>query len=86
MYDLIQQYFIDFEESSKITQISVGISLSIVMTLISRLVLRGPVMKAITSSDNLYDDRIFSLATPLLNVGVFLIGIWLTFDLSLIHI
>ena len=80
MYDLIQQYFIDFEEASKITQISVGISLSIVMTLISRLVLRGPVMKAITSSDNLYDDRIFSLATPLLNVGVFLIGIWLTFD------
>ena len=80
MYDLIQQYFIDFEEASKITQISIGISLSILMTLISRLVLRGPVMKAISSSDNLYDDRIFSLATPLLNVGVFLIGIWLTFD------
>ena len=80
MYDLIQQYFIDFEEASKITQISIGISLSILMTLISRLALRGPVMKAISSSDNLYDDRIFSLATPLLNVGVFLIGIWLTFD------
>ena len=77
MYDLIQQYFIDFEEASKITQISIGISLSILMTLISRLLLRGPVMKVISSSDNLYDDRIFSLATPLLNVGVFL---------SLIHI
>jgi hypothetical protein len=25
MYDLIQQYFIDFEEASKITQISIGI-------------------------------------------------------------
>ena len=80
MYDLIQQYFIDFEEASKITQISIGISLSILMTLISRLLLRGPVMKVISSSDNLYDDRIFSLATPLLNVGVFLIGIWFTFD------
>ena len=80
MYDLIQQYFIDFEEASKITQISIGISLSILMTLISRLLLRGPVMKVISSSDNLYDDRIFILATPLLNVGVFLIGIWFTFD------
>ncbi len=56
MYDLIQQYFIDFEEASKITQISIGISLSILMTLISRLLLRGPVMKVISSSDNLYDD------------------------------
>jgi hypothetical protein len=56
MYDLIQQYFIDFEEANKITQISIGISLSILMTLISRLLLRGPVMKVISSSDNLYDD------------------------------
>ena len=32
MYDLIQQYFIDFEEASKITQISIGISLSITET------------------------------------------------------
>ena len=56
MYDLIQKYFIDFEEASKITQISIGISLSILMTLISRLLLRGPVMKVISSSDNLYDD------------------------------
>lgn len=56
MYELIQQYFIDFEEANKITQISIGISLSILMTLISRLLLRGPVMKVISSSDNLYDD------------------------------
>ena len=41
MYDLIQQYFIDFEEASKITQISIGISLSILMTLISRLLISG---------------------------------------------
>ena len=80
MYDILQDYFNDFEEASKLTQILIGISLSILMALISRLILRGPVMKVISSSDNLYDDRIFSLATPLLNVGVFLLGIWLTFD------
>tara|TARA_Y100000768_G_scaffold331902_1_gene271294 strand:- start:4272 stop:5339 length:1068 start_codon:yes stop_codon:yes gene_type:complete len=80
MYDLLQDYFSDFQQASKLTQILIGISISILMSLISRMILRGPVMKMISSSDNLYDDRIFSLATPLLNVGVFLFGIWLTFD------
>ena len=47
MYDLLQDYFNDFEEASKLTQILIGISLSILMTLISRLILRGPVMKVI---------------------------------------
>ncbi len=79
MMALFESYFDDLESSSIFVQILVGIVASIVATLISRLILRGPVLKVISSSDNIYDDRIFNLATPILNTGVFLIGIWLTF-------
>lgn len=82
MIPLFEPYIEDIESASRLTQILLGIGLSIVATLISRLILRGPLLKAISSSDNLYDDRIFNLATPILNAGVFLIGIWLTFRLT----
>ena len=78
---LVESYIEDIESASKIVQIILGIVISIVVTLISRLILRGPLLNAISSSDNLYDDRIFNLATPILNTGVFLVGIWLTFHL-----
>ncbi len=81
MWTILESYFQDLQSSSTMIQISVGISVSIVATLISRLILRGPILRAISASNNIYDDRIFNLATPILNTGVFLIGIWLTFRL-----
>lgn len=79
MWTILESYFQDLQSSSTMIQISVGISVSIVATLISRLILRGPILRVISASNNIYDDRIFNLATPILNTGVFLIGIWLTF-------
>ena len=57
---LVESYIEDIESASKIVQIILGIAISIVVTLISRLILRGPLLNAISSSDNLYDDRIFN--------------------------
>lgn len=79
MWTILESYFQNLQSSSIMIQISVGILVSIVATLISRLILRGPILRAISASNNIYDDRIFNLATPILNTGVFLIGIWLTF-------
>ncbi len=81
MLPLLEVYIDDIEAASKTTQVVLGIGLSIVVTFLSRWFLNGPVLRIISASDNLYDDRIFKLATPLLNTGVFLIGIWLTFYL-----
>lgn len=56
----------------------IGLSCSIIAGATVQLIAKGPVVKLISKSDNKYDDTIFDLATPLINVGVVLSGLWLT--------
>lgn len=56
----------------------IGLSCSIIAGATVQLIAKGPVVKLISKSDNKYDDTIFDLATPLINVGVVLAGLWLT--------
>ena len=56
----------------------IGLSGSIIAGAAVQLIAKGPVMKLISKSDNKYDDTIFDLATPLINAGVVLAGLWFT--------
>ncbi len=56
----------------------VGLSCSVIAGALVQIIAKGPVMKLISKSDNKYDDAIFDLATPLINAGVVLAGLWLT--------
>ena len=56
----------------------VGLSCSVIAGALVQLIAKGPVMRLISKSDNKYDDAIFDLATPLINAGVILFGVWLT--------
>ncbi len=80
MFEVLDDYLVQIEGAGTLAQIGFGLVVSIVFTLIFRAIIRGPVLKKIESSENLYDDRVFALATPILNLGVVLTGIWLTFQ------
>ena len=56
----------------------VGLSCSVIAGALVQIIAKGPVVKLISKSDNKYDDAIFDLATPLINAGVVLAGLWLT--------
>ncbi|MDP7043676.1 MAG: mechanosensitive ion channel [Candidatus Thalassarchaeaceae archaeon] len=56
----------------------VGLSCSVIAGALVQIIAKGPVMKLISKSDNKYDDAIFDLATPLINAGIILFGMWLT--------
>jgi len=56
----------------------IGLASSIIAGATVQSIAKGPVLKLISKSDNKYDDTIFDLATPLINAGVVLAGLWLT--------
>ena len=56
----------------------VGLSCSVIAGALVQIIAKGPVVKLISKSDNKYDDAIFDLATPLINAGVVLAGLWVT--------
>ena len=56
----------------------VGLSCSVIAGALVQIIAKGPVVKLISKSDNKYDDAIFDLATPLINAGVVLTGLWVT--------
>ncbi|HJN69807.1 MAG TPA: hypothetical protein QF525_00020, partial [Candidatus Thalassarchaeaceae archaeon] len=78
--EALTTYLDQIEEAGTLAQIGFGLVASIVFTFIFRTIINGPVLKRIKSSENLYDDRVFVLATPILNLGVMLTGIWMTFQ------
>ena len=82
MLGLLEPYIADVEAAGTLAQVMAGFAASVVATLVFRAIIRGPVLRRISGSDNLYDDRLFDLATPLLNIGVLLTGLWLTFRWS----
>ena len=61
-------------------QLSVGLGLSVIGTILINLVAKGPLLKLISRSKNTLDDRLFEHFRPLINVGTLLVGTWLTFD------
>jgi small-conductance mechanosensitive channel len=56
----------------------VGLSCAVIAGALVQLIAKGPVLKLISKSDNEYDDLLFELATPLVNAGFILLGIWMT--------
>ena len=61
-------------------QLSVGLALSVIGTIVVNLIAKGPLLKLISKSKNQLDDRLFEHFRPLINVGSLLIGTWLTFN------
>lgn len=82
MLEVVAEYLDLVEDAGILAQLGVGLGASILATFIFRAIINGPVLRQIEKSENLYDDRVFVLATPLLNVGVLLTGIWMTFQWS----
>ncbi|HJM29757.1 MAG TPA: hypothetical protein QF529_01610, partial [Candidatus Thalassarchaeaceae archaeon] len=64
--EALTTYLDQIEEAGTLAQIGFGLVASIVFTFIFRTIINGPVLKRIKSSENLYDDRVFVLATPIL--------------------
>jgi small-conductance mechanosensitive channel len=56
----------------------IGVAASLFAGWLVQTIAKGPVLKLISKSDNKYDDTLFELATPLINAGVVLGGLWLT--------
>jgi small-conductance mechanosensitive channel len=82
MMEALTGYLEVIEDAGTLAQLGFGLLSSIIATYVFRLLINGPILRRIEGSKNLYDDRIFTLATPLLNLGVLLCGIWLTFQWS----
>jgi len=70
------------EDYGTLAQLGFGLLVSVIATFLFRALINGPVTSRIARSKNLYDDRIFTLATPILNLGILLSGVWLTFQWS----
>ncbi len=56
----------------------IGVAASLFAGWLVQTIAKGPVLKLISKSDNKYDDTLFELATPLINAGVILGGLWFT--------
>jgi len=82
MLEVVSDYLDLVEDAGTLAQIGVGLGISILTTFLFRAIVNGPVLRRIQKSENLYDDRVFILATPVLNIGVLLTGIWMTFQWS----
>lgn len=80
MIEALAPYLEMVEETGILAQLAFGLGSSILATVIVRALVNGPVLRRIERSENLYDDRVFTLATPILNIGVLLTGMWLTFQ------
>jgi MscS family membrane protein len=76
--DTVLDYWSTIDGMEWWVRLIIGLSCSIIAGATVQSIAKGPVMKLISKSDNKYDDTIFDLATPLINVGVVLAGLWLT--------
>jgi small-conductance mechanosensitive channel len=55
-----------------------GFGGSLLLAFLVRYLAVGPLKFVIGKSENEYDDKLFKLATPLINAGVFITGLWAT--------
>lgn len=80
MIEALTPYLDRVEEAGILAQLGSGFVASLLATYFFRALINGPVLRRIEKSENLYDDRVFVLATPILNIGILLTGIWFTFQ------
>jgi len=78
LMDTFDEYWTLLDGMDWWIQLIVGLAASVIAGTFVQLVAKGPVLNYISKSDNKYDDTVFDLATPLLNAGVVLGGLWLT--------
>jgi len=73
-----EEYWLMLDGMDWWIRLLVGLSCSVIAGALVQIIAKGPIMKLISKSDNKYDDALLDLATPLINAGIILFGIWLT--------
>ena len=73
-----EEYWLMLDGMDWWIRLLVGLSFSVIMGTLVQIIANGPIKKLISKSDTSYDDALFELATPIINAGVILFGIWLT--------